>query len=220
VRKYFPGVNEKIQTVYPGTDHLEIKDNSFRMENLSAASFFLAVNTLEKRKNTAFIIKVFNYLKEHFNLKHKLVIVGYPSNDFTIVNKELKQSKFNRDILIKHDVSEVLLIQLYKQADCFLNASEYEGFGFTPIEAIRFGCPAFIYENNVASELFPDYPYLLKEMNVKYWAEFIYSEMLEGFSKFKPCENIIGLTWDLSAEKIINYYEKLLFSEEKDLVQI
>ena len=220
VRKFFPVVNEKIQTVYPGTDHLEIRDNSFRMENLSDFPFFLAVNTLEKRKNTAFIIKVFNYLKEHFKLKHKLVIAGYPSNDFRIVNKELKQSVFNEDILIKHDVSEALLIQLYKQADCFLNASEYEGFGFTPIEAIRFGCPAFIYENNVTSELFPDYPYLLKEMNVKYWAKFIYSEMLEDFSKFKRCENILDLTWDLSAEKIINCYEKLLFSEEKNLVQI
>jgi glycosyltransferase involved in cell wall biosynthesis len=220
VREYFPEMSDKIQTVYPGTDHLEMKADGFSTKNIFDVPFFLAVNTLEKRKNTSFIIKVFNYLKENFKLNHKLVIVGYHSNDFSAVKREINQSKFKSDIVIKHNIPEDLLVQFYKEAECFFNASEYEGFGFTPIEAMRFGCPAFILENNITSEIFPDYPYILNEMNAEHWAKFIYSEMLYGFSKFKPCKKINSLNWELSAEKTIHCYEKLLYREKKDLVQV
>jgi glycosyltransferase involved in cell wall biosynthesis len=56
-----------------------------------------------------------------------------------------------------HDyVDEDALAALYARARGFAFLSEYEGFGFTPLEAMRAGVPAVVLDTPVAREIYKD----------------------------------------------------------------
>jgi glycosyltransferase involved in cell wall biosynthesis len=211
IKKILPESTHKVKVVYPGINHLN--DNQ---ENISSehSPFILSVNTIEKRKNVPFIIKVFNCLKEKYRVKHKLILVGQKSSDYKNVLKEYNKSKFIKDIIIKEYIAEAELVNLYKTADCFLSASEYEGFGFTPLEALRFSCPVFLLKNNVTGELLPSYPYIINKSEPEHWAEFIYTEMMNDYKNFSIPLSLKKFDWESAANRIAFEYEKLLKQNE------
>ncbi len=51
-------------------------------------------------------------------------------------------------------VSDAELASLYRRARVFAFFSEYEGFGFTPLEALAAGVPAVVYDTPVAREVY------------------------------------------------------------------
>jgi glycosyltransferase involved in cell wall biosynthesis len=209
IKNIFPENSRKVKTIYPGIDHLNDIDIVLRQE-----PFIFSVNTMEKRKNIPFIIKMFNCLKAKYHIEHKLILLGQRSNDYKNVLREYYKSEFRKDIIIKEHLSEENLVVLYKTAECFISSSEYEGFGFTPLEALRFSCPAFLYKNNVTDELFTGYPYIIDNLDPEYWAEIIYSEMVNNFKNFIIPVNLNCFNWKLAAEYVSDEYEKLLKQAE------
>jgi glycosyltransferase involved in cell wall biosynthesis len=49
-------------------------------------------------------------------------------------------------------VDDAALANLYRRASVFAFLSEYEGFGFTPLEALRSGVPPVLLDTAVARE--------------------------------------------------------------------
>ena len=106
------------------------------------------------------------------------------------------------------------MADLYQNAEVFLNASTFEGFGFTAFEAIRFSCPSVMYHSNVLKKVIKDHPYLLDNLDIYKWADFIARELKLDFPN-KIDSSLIGhFTWENSAEKIINLYSDLLTHRE------
>ena len=140
---------------------------------------------------------------------HNLVIVGRMNNGYSDLKHKYKTSPYSRNIFLRQDIRGNELKDLYQRADLFLNASVYEGFGFTPLEAISQNCPAFLFSNNVCKELFRDHPYLIDSINPHIWAEKIYFEMRNNYPGKISYDSLSGLSWQKCAFNFISLFNSL-----------
>ena len=226
ISRLFPESVQKTSVVHSGADHLM---NSEAPQMAVAAGktklpdlrdpFILAVNTFESRKNFPFIIRVFNYLKTAYKMPHKLLLIGQPANGLKAVLNEAAESPFKSEIHILHGVPVHELIDCYRRCDCFINASAYEGFGFTPLEAINFECAAFLYQNNAIAELLGDHPYILDHLDETRWGDFIQTELAGGFSGKISRTEIQHLTWQNTTEAVLKMLNQLIPAKEQNIAQ-
>jgi glycosyltransferase involved in cell wall biosynthesis len=89
----------------------------------------------------------------------RLAIVGenrsHPRVDLERILAELPESVRSR-IAVRSYVDQETLSGLYARASVFVFPSEYEGFGFTPLEALSAGVPAVVLDTPVAREVYGD----------------------------------------------------------------
>lgn len=204
--KYYGTPAEKIEVVYNavGSDFHEIRD-----ENLSTQNYFLAVSSLNYRKNLPLVLKAFKlFSKKHSD--YKLYIIGdFDSKSFSSLN--LDGYKRIKGIEFKGRVSDQDLIKYYSNAVAFVYPSFYEGFGIPPLEAQSCNCPVIVSAVSCLPEIFDqsvlycdyeDSDSLLVQMNT----------VKEGSCR----ERLINLgmnnrkkyDWQISAEKVYKIIEK------------
>ncbi|HEX5473018.1 MAG TPA: glycosyltransferase family 1 protein [Vicinamibacterales bacterium] len=87
----------------------------------------------------------------------RLVIAGanrtYPRVD---LRRLAEDTGIGSRIDLRDYVDEAELEQLYGRAAAFAFPSEYEGFGFTPLEALSAGTPVVVLDTPVAREIYGD----------------------------------------------------------------
>ncbi len=224
IARLFPRYAARTTVIYPGTDHLLGAVSDAGDEGADSAAtppsfpYILAVNTFEKRKNIPFIVRVFELLKQQYHLPHRLVLIGHPANGYAAIRRAVKNSLFRSHILMKNSVSISELRRYYRGADMFINASEYEGFGFTPFEAIRFGCPVFLYRNNTVEEILGDHPGILDHLDAPRWAAGIARAYLDNFPCRIPEDRLKPLTWQAAAGKTLHLMDHLFTTSESCFV--
>jgi glycosyltransferase involved in cell wall biosynthesis len=98
--------------------------------------YLLSVSTLEPRKNTSFLIDVFEQLDE---FDGDLVIAGMRGWKYEATLKRMQESPKASRIRFLEYVDDQLLPALYSGCELFLFPSHYEGFGLTPLEAMKCG---------------------------------------------------------------------------------
>lgn len=210
----FPELEGRIRVVTPGTDHFQ--ERGCRTSDRPPAPLILAVNTLERRKNVPFLVRVFDALKAA-GLPHRLVVVGQAANGSRAVRHALRQSPHRADIVLTGAVPEPRLRRYYREADLFLNASTYEGFGFTPFEAIRADVPALLYANNTVSEFLGDHPYIQRQLDARKWAELIAAEWRDGFPGRIPSTAVDHLSWANCTRAAIRLVNRTLESNPEEM---
>ncbi len=99
--------------------------------------YLLSVGTIEERKNTLLAVKALAYLPENLSL----VLVGRSTDYAKKVRKYADHHGFGRRVIMRHDVTNDELPQLYAGAEAFVYPSRYEGFGIPIIEAIAMNLP-------------------------------------------------------------------------------
>lgn len=214
ILKFFPDFEKKVSVIYPGVDHL-LKENikSISYQKFKGP-FILAVNSFEKRKNILFIIKLFNLLKKNYCTNHKMIIIGHTANGYQQILKEKEESIFSPDIHILKSVPIEQVDYFYRNSEFFINASSYEGFGFSPFEAINYNLPTFLFKNQVIAELLNHHPYIFTNLNEGIWAEHIYNEFQNGFANKISPKAINSLTWKNSAQQSFELFHQSIFGEE------
>ncbi|WP_268244522.1 glycosyltransferase family 4 protein [Arenicella chitinivorans] len=116
---------------------------------------FLAVGTLEPRKNYVRLIRAFNLYSRSGGQKD-LVIVGRDGWKTAAMYRELDDSPYRERIHVMHDVTDQKLVELYTKAFCLVSTSLDEGFGLPLLEARAFGLPLCISAIPIYQELFAD----------------------------------------------------------------
>jgi glycosyltransferase involved in cell wall biosynthesis len=127
------------------------RSNTTRREPL-----VLYVGTLFNRRHIPELIDGFARLARH-DPKLRLALVGrnrtHPRQD----PKALARAANVTDRVSVHDwIEDEALATLYASASAFAFLSEYEGFGFTPLEAIAAGIPTVVLDTPVAREIYAD----------------------------------------------------------------
>lgn len=120
IQKYVQISSNLITVVYNGTEHLP-KSNI----HVNKKNYYLAVASLDPRKNLPKVIEAFT------KLKLPLKIVGGKSKSFSKI-----KYKTSSNIQFLGRVSDSDLIDLYAKAKGLIYLPLYEGFGIPPIEAI------------------------------------------------------------------------------------
>ncbi len=111
--------------------------------------FFLHVGTLQPRKNISTIIDAFVEFKKTDTEDYHLVLAGRKGWYFDEISDYIHKSGVAEFVIFTGPVSHEELITLYHLAYLFIYASNYDGFGLVPLEAMATGCPTIC--SNISS---------------------------------------------------------------------
>ena len=117
--------------------------------------YLLSVCTLEPRKNLLNTIKAYTLLRKqvHASKDLKLVLAGAPGWNYEILLETIGKSPYAKDIIVTGYITEEELAQLYANAQAFVYASLYEGFGLPVLEAMASSIPVVTAKNSSLVEV-------------------------------------------------------------------
>ena len=127
---------------------------------------FIAVSTIEPRKNYPLLIKAFERATSQGMLNSKLVIVGSLGWKCDSIANLIKNSPlFGSSLIWYDDADDAKLAQLYSISDIYVSATMYEGFGLGICEAAHFGLPLLLSDIPINHELAEGYALFFKDEN-------------------------------------------------------
>lgn len=141
----------KITVVY---NAVNIKFRCMEDLNLQKDHYFLAVSSLNYRKNFGAVLKAFDLYSQHNGNCNLYIIGDLQSRSFGDVN--IDEYKNNPKIRFLGRVTDEDLVKYYSNAIGFLFPSLYEGFGIPPLEAQKCGCPVLCSDIPVLHEVCGD----------------------------------------------------------------
>jgi glycosyltransferase involved in cell wall biosynthesis len=130
---------------------LESETKSLNMKDLQDKfginkKYILFVGTLQPRKNIAKLIEAFSKIKQK---DVDLVIVGKKGWLYEEILAAPGKFEVSDRVRFLDFVSDEDLPSIYRNAECFVLPSLYEGFGLPVLEAMKYGCP--VIASNVSS---------------------------------------------------------------------
>jgi glycosyltransferase involved in cell wall biosynthesis len=105
----------------------------------AGSPFFLYVGQLAASKNLPFLIEAFDAAKLAPDVR--LTLVGRPGDGYEQTRATIERSPKRDRIDILQGIDDGELEGLYRSAVALAHPAVYEGFGFTPLEAMARGCP-------------------------------------------------------------------------------
>jgi glycosyltransferase involved in cell wall biosynthesis len=205
----FTGVPEsKIKVIHCSISDIfssDIISNSKIVEKLGLTSqgYFLAVSSLDPRKNFQRLIEIFSEIDNQF----PLVIVGSKGKVFSSMGVSDKNMDIDK-IIFTNYITDEELKSLYQSSLCFIYPSLYEGFGIPPLEAMANGCPTIVSNTSSLPEvcgnasLYVD-PYD-KESIIAAIKQVSKNEAVRVDLVKKGHENVKRFSWKSSAFKALN----------------
>jgi len=198
-----------------GPEFHELKKESllpFAKKTNLPEKFFLAVGTLEPRKNYLNLIKAFALIAESFPTYH-LIIVGQNGWHHEEVSHSIRNNYLTNRVHMLGYLSNSSLVQLYNLAKALVFPSLYEGFGLPPLEAMACGCP--VITSNVSSlpEVVGNSGLFVDPKNPHQIA----SAMIRVVKDAELCENLKNqgilrarkFSWESSAQKLLEIFSQL-----------
>jgi glycosyltransferase involved in cell wall biosynthesis len=140
---------QRIVTIPPGLTVCRAEDPGV------PGPLVLYVGNFDPKKNIPFLIAAFERLRSETALPHKLVLVGKHAWKHHDVRRVAERSPVRRDILMPGYVSEPIKWGFYRHAALCVYASQFEGFGFPPVEAAAAGTPVLVPDIPVFRETVP-----------------------------------------------------------------
>ncbi len=152
---------ERIQVIYEGTNfeakEIEISEKQKEeIENklgIKDKKFIFFLSTIEPRKNIETLVRAFNYMKRKENIDLKLILSGGLGWNYDTVLELVENSEFKEDIKMTGFISNEEKSYLYKNAECLVYPSLYEGFGLPVLEAMSNKCLVVTANNSSLPEV-------------------------------------------------------------------
>jgi glycosyltransferase involved in cell wall biosynthesis len=220
VIKYLKGDSAKIKVIYEGIDDKyqiqnidNNKNNIIKGKYKLTDPYVLFVSQWRPHKGLPELIKAFEILKEKYQVKYKLVLVGKPNLDFPEIIKRINSSKYINDIILPGFVADDDLPYIYHNADAFIFPSQYEGFGLPPLEAMAAGTVVVSSKTSCMPEILGDAAIYFNPRNPNDIAEKLTevlsnNKMQKDFIK-KGLTHIKKYSWENMARETLKLYESI-----------
>lgn len=128
---------DTIRVIHSGPGLIAATDEAADGRRPHEAPYFLYVGDLTARKNVPFLVRSF----DRADVDADLVLVGTADDGYGEVRKEIERATRRDRIRLVNNASDRDVDRLYRSALALAMPSRYEGFGFTPLEAMARGCP-------------------------------------------------------------------------------
>lgn len=170
------------------------------------------VGNEKNHKNFMQVLETLTLLSEVKDIRFKLIKVGKPQS---------KLAQVHRDYIAKHNLNVELhdgytqddeLIKLYQKSDMFISMSDYEGFGFPPLEACAGGLPVILKNSPTLTEIYGEVGHFVEtpEQARERIIELICSSNKYSNSALN-CYNFANkFSWKKVASDVEKVYEKVL----------
>lgn len=144
---------QRVQVVYPGLG--ENKRTTHDMidqvvQDTIDGRYIVSVGTLQPRKNFSKLIEAFAMLSDR---TIQLVIVGKKGWLYDEILEAPKKFGVSDRVKFLDYVTDNALPGLYQNAECFVLASLYEGFGLPVLEAMSYGVPVVVSQSSSLPEI-------------------------------------------------------------------
>lgn len=204
----------KIEVIYSGIsqDMKRPSENElykFRIKHNLPDRFILSLGKLEPRKNIPSLIKAFNVIKDKRNFQDlKLVIIGSKGWLYDDIFKEVQNSNYRDDIVLKSFIPDQERKFYYSLAQVFVYPSLFEGFGFPPLEAMACGTPVIVSNSSSLPEIVSNAGLLVKPNDIYEIANLASLILIDR--KLKDHLASVGYNrstffdWNKTAEKTLN----------------
>lgn len=213
--KYLKTPASKIKIVYLGVS--KSNQSSSGKEALSKYQikqpYILYVGQQRPHKNIKNLISAFHIFST-LHTDYSLVLAGSTSAYTPIVVKEIHELDLNSKIILTGYVSEPELKVLYQNACAYIVPSFYEGFGLTPLEAMKYGVPVLSSNTSCMSEILGDSvlyfdPYNPKDIAAAMDRIIMDSDLRDELIK-SGCKRVKEFAWEKTANKILDLYSEIL----------
>lgn len=185
-----------------------------RQVSLKSGKYFLIVGTIEPRKNLGLALDAFEKLPTEIQNSYPLILAGKVGWDLTILNR-LKSGK-NPNVMYLEYVTEEERSWLYKNATATLVTSLYEGFGMMTLESIAMGTPTITSDIPPQREILGQYGEYFNPKDSSFLAGLLKKFTEESYrnqSLEKQHPVLEKYSWDIVANSIISFIEKLLMND-------
>ncbi len=213
---------EKISVVLQGVDttHFSVEPSPDLKREIQKKyqlppNYFLFVSNLAPHKNIHRLLQAWSLLVKDFP-DWKLILIGNraKNHSWQIL---LEQNPALKDhLLFLGFVSDQELPALYQGAYGTVHPSLYEGFGFTPLEAMSADCPTVVSKAASLPEVCGDCAVYVDPYDVEDIAagmrRLIEDAGLRHELKKKGMQHVRHFTWDKTAQKHLEVIERLLQS--------
>lgn len=199
---------EDVKVFYSPNTSMDVKANK-----LNVGKYFLLVSTNRWDKNNLrAIIALDNLFDKELLPDFKVILTGYKKEESSWIQRLLfgdcelgKYSIKNKSrFVFKGYVSDEELNDLYANAYCFIYPSLNEGFGYPPLEAMRYGVP-------VIASAIASIPEVL-DNSALYFAPFSIEELMNRILQMTE-KNV----HDLYSKKGVRRFEEIKEKQDKDL---
>ena len=168
----------------------------------------LFVGSILNRRHLPTLIRAFASVRRTFTTA-RLTVVGddrtYPKQNLA---SSIQQLRVEDAVSLRSYVSESELDELYQRATVFVFLSEYEGFGFTPLEAMSAGVPVVVGDTPVARELYGDAALFVPVANADATATAITTLLadrrLRDRQRQRAAAVLPAFTWTRAAEQTLD----------------
>lgn len=144
---------ERLRVIPLAVDHLGTQPPARRAE---AAPQVLFVGSIFERRHLPLLIEGVARARQAVPAL-RLDVIGENRTRPRIDLAELSRARGVAEAVQLRDyVSDEALVEAYAAAGVFAFLSEYEGFGLTPLEAMRAGLPVIVLDTPVAREVYGD----------------------------------------------------------------
>lgn len=145
----YPGYDDKSFVI--GHSSLEGKERKILSVKYGIRdNYLLFVGTLQPRKNVVGLINAYNNIIQKYKSRALyLVIIGKKGWQYEEIFYTINKLGIEEKVRIMEFIADGDLPIFYRNANCFVLPSFYEGFGLPVIEAMACGCPTIV--SNVSS---------------------------------------------------------------------
>ncbi|MBW4570084.1 MAG: glycosyltransferase family 4 protein [Tolypothrix carrinoi HA7290-LM1] len=176
--------------------------------------YLLFVSTIEPRKNILTLISAFNYLKQKYNIEHKLILIGKKGWNYKPIFAAIENSPWKHDIHHLDYLSDELVALFYSKADVFVYPSHYEGFGLPVLEAMTLGTCVVSSQTSSIPEVAGDAALLINPNEPIQLAETILKVISDSQLRQqlidKGKEQAKLFTWERTARETLKAYKSLI----------
>lgn len=123
-------------------------------EGWSSQAYFLFIGTFAPRKNLETVIRAFAQI--HAEVPEKLAVVAYPDRWQQSMQHLAAELGVEDKIVFYSALRHSEVGYLYRHATALILLSEYEGFGFPPLEAMAMSTPAVVSDTTALAEVVGD----------------------------------------------------------------
>ncbi|MCX5657968.1 MAG: glycosyltransferase family 1 protein [Candidatus Omnitrophica bacterium] len=175
--------------------------------------FILFVGTIEPRKNLSNLIQAFKILKDRYQIKHKLVIVGMKGWDTDKINELVGSSGIDKEIIFTGYLKQNMINLFYNLADCFIYPSLYEGFGIPIVEAFHAGSAVITSNCSSCAEVAGNAALLVDPYSIEEISEAMFKIISDNKLNLELRKKAINrardFSWDITARKTLNFFQEI-----------
>lgn len=203
VVRHFGADRAKIHVIHSGPG-LSAPDGQITPAS-DEGPYLLYVGNLAGNKNLPFLIRAFGASET----PARMILAGRPGEGFDQLDAELAHSRRRADVDLRTQASDAEIEGLYRSATALVLPSTYEGFGFTPLEAMSRGCPVVASDIPAIREISGDGA-LLVPLEETLWADALHritaDETLRAELRDRGRTTVARYSWDETARSVCRLF--------------